>query len=107
MGTDAWEWLIEFDGRQDGRLSMQQLRLHYDGPSAIGKSIAIANQQIKELHYKSEQAFPFETFITKLNGAYQLLAENGEGKSTRTKVEELLSKIDCNHPDARSAVGVI
>jgi hypothetical protein len=28
-------------------------------------------------------------------------------KTTGTKVEELLSKIDCNHPDVRSAVGVI
>lgn len=80
-GTDAWEWLKEFDQKQDGRLSMQQLRLHYDGPSAVGKRIAMANQQIKELHYKSEQAFPFETFITKLNGAYQALADNGEAKN--------------------------
>lgn len=107
LNTEGWEWIKSYDANQNGRLSMQKLRLHYDGPAATSKRIALANQMIKELHYKSEQSFSFESFITKLNGAYQVLEENGEGKSTRTKIEELLSKINSNHADIRSAIGVI
>lgn len=107
LNTEGWEWIKSYDANQNGRLSMEKLRLHYDGPAATSKRIALANQMIKELHYKSEQSFSFESFITKLNGAYQVLDENGEGKSTRTKIEELLSKINSNHADIRSAIGVI
>lgn len=105
--TDAWEWIKSYDDRKNGRLSMQHLRSHYDGPAMVSKRLALANQQIKELHYKSEQSFPFESFITKLNGAYQVLADNGEAQSTRTKIEELLGKINSNHADIRSIIGVI
>lgn len=105
--TDGWEWIKAFDVQQDGRLSMQKLRSHYDGPAAISKRLALANQLIKELHYKNEQSFPFEAFITKLNGAYQVLAENGEGKTPRAKIEELLNKITCNNTDIRAAIGAI
>ena len=55
---------------QNGRLAFARLRDHYDGPGEIDRRIVMARQQIEELHYKAEQSFPFETFITKLNGAF-------------------------------------
>ena len=59
LGTDGWEWIKEYDDRKDGRISMQKLREHYDGPAAVKKSLAFAQQQIKKLHYRNEQAFFF------------------------------------------------
>jgi hypothetical protein len=32
IGTPAWEWIRQLDGKGNGRLGMQQLRAHYDGP---------------------------------------------------------------------------
>ena len=75
---DAWEWIKTYDANQDGWLAFQALRAHYDGPGEIDKRISLARAQVKELHYKNEQMFSFEKFITKLNGAYQMLAECNE-----------------------------
>ena len=90
VDTDAWEWIKRYDNRQNGRLAFQTLREHYDGPGEVDRRIALARQQITELHYKVENSFPFEAFITRLNGAFQVLAESGEGLSEKYKVQTMI-----------------
>ena len=107
IGTDILKWINPFDKNQDGRGAMEQLRHHYDGPGQVQRKIAQAEAQIASLHYRSEQAFSFERFITKLNGAFQVLDENGEGLSERKKVSIMCDKIQNNHTDLRAAVQII
>ena len=76
IGSDNLKWIHPFDRSQDGRGAMNQLRHHYDGPGQVQRKITQAEVQIASLHYMSEQAFSFERFITKLNGAFQVLDEN-------------------------------
>jgi hypothetical protein len=98
VGTDAWEWIKLHDRSQDGHLAFQTLREHYDGPGEIDHRIALAKQQLKELHYKSEQSFSFEKFITRLNGAFQVLAECKEQLTEKAKVDQMiLSMSQCTH----------
>jgi hypothetical protein len=98
VGTDAWEWLKSYDVNKNGRLAFEALREHYDGPGEIDRRIALAKKQIKELHYKNEQSFSFDKFITRLNGAFQILAECKEGLTEKAKVDEMISSMSqCTH----------
>ena len=108
IGTDAWEWIKSYDRKKDGRLAFRTLRQHYDGPGEVDKRIALARQQVKELHYRSEQTFPFETFITKLNGAFQILAECNEEYTERAKVDQLITGMSqCTNPAIIAATTTI
>ena len=91
VGTDAWEWIKSYDSNQDGRLAFKALREHYDGPGEIDKRISLARTQIKELFYKNEQTFSFEKFVTKLNGAFQMLAECHEDLTEKNKVDHMIT----------------
>jgi hypothetical protein len=91
VGTDAWEWIKVYDSNQDGRLAFKALREHYDGPGEIDKRISLARTQIKELFYKNEQTFSFEKFVTKLNGAFQMLAECHEDLTEKNKVDHMIT----------------
>ena len=73
VGTENYEWISKYETSQDGRSTMNTLRTHYDGPGEVKRRIARAEAQIEALYYKSEQALSFERFITKLNGAFQVL----------------------------------
>jgi hypothetical protein len=90
LDTDAWEWIKKFNDQQNGRLAFKALREHYDGPGTVDTRIALARQQLLELHYKSEQSFPFESYVTKMTGAFQVLAECKEGMTEKYKVQAML-----------------
>lgn len=107
IGTDAWEWIKRFDTQQNGRLAWLQLTNHYDGPGMVKKRIAYATQQVQTLHYKSEQTYPFEKFVTQLQSAYQILEENGEAKTESAKITELTKKIQNNHNYLQAILGII
>lgn len=52
--------------------------------------LPFARQQVTDLQNKNKQSFPFKTFITKLNAAFQTLAECGETYMEKTKVDQLI-----------------
>lgn len=106
-GTDSWDWIKKYDRTQDGRKTMLTLRTHYDGPGEVQKRIAKAEASINLLHYKAEQTFSFEKFITRLNGAFQVLEEHGEGYSERKKVTLMCDKIQNSHTDLRAAIQIV
>lgn len=104
IGTNAWEWIKTFDIDKNGRDAMIALREHYDGPAEVDRRIALARQQIRELFYKSEQSFPFESYITKLNGAFQVLADCGEAYSENFKVDQMIEGLSqCDNVNVKAA----
>ena len=108
IGTDTiLKWIYPFDKNQDGRGAMNQLRRHYDGPGQTQRKITQAKTQIAALHYKSEQVFSFERFITKLNAAFQVLEENGESLTERKKVTIMCEKMQDKNTDFRAAIQIV
>jgi hypothetical protein len=103
LETPAWEWIRALDARQDGRQAMAALRQHYDGPGEVEKRLAFAKKQLSEIHYRSEQTFPFESYVTKLKGAFEVLEECNEAYTERNKVSILLEKIQINNTQIQSA----
>jgi hypothetical protein len=57
--------------------------------------INITKKIIDGAHYKNEQVFPFESFVTKCIGAYQTLEECGCLKPEPEKVDDLIEKVPC------------
>jgi hypothetical protein len=104
LGTNGWEWIKEFDKRENGRIVYQALQNHYSGPKFTEARISMAKKIIDSAHYKNEQVFPFESFVTKLNGVYQTLDDCGHLKSEVEKVDDLIEKIQCTESDIHLAL---
>jgi hypothetical protein len=103
LETPAWEWIRSMDARQNGRQAMIALREHYDGPGEIEKRLAIAKKQLSDIHYRTEQTFPFESYITKLKSAFEILEECNEAYTERNKVSILLDRIQSNSTQIQAA----
>jgi hypothetical protein len=104
LRTNGWEWIKEFDKRENRHIAYQALQNHYSGPRFTEARISMAKKIIDGAHYKNEQVFPFESFVTKLNGAYQTLDECGCSKSEAEKVDDLIEKVQCMESDICSAL---
>ena len=107
VGTDNYEWVVKYNRSMNGREAMAALRRHFDGLGEKKKRINQAEASLASLHYKSEQAFPFEKYITKLNAAFQILEDFKEGYSERKKVQMMCDKINNNNMDVRAAIQVV
>jgi hypothetical protein len=107
IATAAWEWIKQIDGKGDGRLGMQKLRAHYDGPDKRKARINASETIIENLHYRGERYMPFEKFVTKLNGAYQVLDHYNEPHSETKKLRTLLLKIHSNDSDVIAGVAAV
>lgn len=105
--TDAWQWIESYDDSQHGRNAMIALRRHYDGPGAKLKRIAAANQSLENLHYNQEQTFSFEKYITVMQGAFNILRDNGEAKRETEKVRILCKKITSTNVQLQSAISTV
>lgn len=92
-GTDAWTYVDDSEGTQDGRGAWKRLCRHYDGPHAVEKRISLAEEELTTLFYKSEAAFPMERYVTRMSNCFRILAQNGAPKSTRDKVKLFLDNI--------------
>jgi uncharacterized membrane protein YgcG len=105
LGTDAYHWIKAEKNKRNGRIDMQLLREHFDGPGVTRKKIAHAEHQIQSVcRYHSEQKYSFEKFVTSMNSAFQVLHECGEEYTEARKVRFLLDAIENNNMDIRSAV---
>ena len=72
-GTDADQWIKEYNRTQDGRAAWNALCQHYDGPAEGDKRVTVACHDLKTLHYKNESSFSFETYSTKMRKAFSVL----------------------------------
>ena len=50
------------------------------------KRVAAANQSLENLHYNQEQTFSFEKYITVMQGAFNILRDNGKAKRETEKI---------------------
>lgn len=99
LKTPAWAWIRRLDSSENGRLAFAKLSKHYDGPGEVRKRIATAKKQIADIHYKSEGSFSFESYITKLKGAFEVLEECDRPITEAEKVEIMVKGIQCPNQD--------
>jgi len=70
-GTPAEAWVKNITC---GRIAMEKLREHYDGMAEGEKRKLSAKDNLDSLHYRNEQTFSFEKYITPLQNNFQTLA---------------------------------
>jgi hypothetical protein len=104
MATPAWEWIKQLEGKSDAREGMKRLRLHYDGPDKRKARISDAENDIDKAHYKAERSLSFEKYVTKLTGAFQVLAHYDEPYPDDKKVRTLLLKMNTNDPHINAGI---
>jgi hypothetical protein len=89
----AETWIFDAVAARDGRAAMQALRLHYEGEAELEICAAKAQQELDTLIYTNECSMAFETMITWLNKAYNVLKKHGQEFTDRSKVEQLAKRI--------------
>lgn len=72
---------------------MHALRLHYEGEAELDIRATKAQQELDTLTYTNERNMSFETMITRLNKAYNILRKHGQEFTDKSKVEQLAKRI--------------
>jgi hypothetical protein len=98
IDTDGWTWLSRAP-EGDGRRAHLLISEHYRGTAETAKRAAEADALLARLFYKGEtQNFTFETYVTRLREAFELLADNEQPLTGAQKVKQMLKGIICTHP---------
>jgi hypothetical protein len=93
--TDGATWFEKVtDG--DGRAAHLLLREHYVGEAHDMGRAASANAKLDALFWKSEAAFPFEKYLTRMNEAFKELEDAGQPMFMQQKVQFLLKRMRCD-----------
>ena len=88
--------------RGNGRDDVLELRCHYEGEGNQSRRIASADKYRKTLHYKSERAMPWETFLDRMQKKFNIYKEEGEEMTENAKLHELLKRT--KHPQLIESV---
>ena len=75
---------------------MKALRAHYHGEGNTTRRVGEAGRLRDTLHYKSEGALPFSTFLAKCQHMFNLFHQVNEPYSPPMKTRFLLDKIQNN-----------
>jgi hypothetical protein len=78
---------------------------HYSGEGNTSRRIAVAEKTRDTLHYKSERAMSFSSFLDKLQKMFNIFEEEGDAISETAKVRLLLKKVE--HPQLQDAIGAL
>ena len=101
----AEQWIKSIARKQSGRADMIALRNHYSGEGNTSRRIAIAEKTRETLHYKSERAMSFSSFLDKLQKMFNIFTEENEEITEPAKVRMLLKKVE--HPQLQDAIGAL
>ena len=93
QGENTENWICNIAKYQDGRRDMIALCCHYAGEGNSTRRIADAKRIQNTLHYKTEQALPFNKFLDSLQRMFTIFEEENEPLTERAKVDELLTKV--------------
>jgi hypothetical protein len=104
--TDGATWFEKVsDG--DGRAAHLLLREHYIGEAHDMRRAASANAKLEALFWKSEAAFPFEKYLTRMNEAFKELEDAGQPMYEQQKVQFLLRSIRCDDIQVQTTMGIV
>ena len=104
-GQPSGDWIKSTLKYSDGRRSMKALRNHFSGEGNATRTIAEAERLRETLHYKSERAMAFETFLTQMQKMFNIYEKENEPMTEDQKVRLLYSKVQCK--DLQLAVNAL
>ena len=93
QGEMSEEWIKKTRRHRNGRADVLALINHYSGEGNTKRQIADAEKLRDTLHYKTERALPFATFLARLQKMFTLFEENNEPYHEEAKVRCLFDKI--------------
>ena len=96
------DWVKSTLRYNNGRRSMKALRDHFAGEGNATRTIADADRLKESLHYKSERALAFESFLTGCQKMFNIYEREGEPMAEDAKVRFLFKKVQ--HKDLLAAV---
>ena len=106
--TPGEVWIEEHEATQNGRDAFLALCDHYNGQGELSKRLALAKASIQMLHYRHENALPFESYVSKLRKAFITLNKDPDERlSNRQQVEKLLHGINTSDHELTAAKAVI
>jgi hypothetical protein len=93
-GTDAWAFVKSFSRARDGRAALIALKTQFMGTTHVNKLKLDADATLESIYWSGKaKNFTWETFISKLTGAFADLEEHGERKTEEEKVRRLIRAI--------------
>ena len=92
-GENSEQWLKPVRRLNSGREDMKVLRAHYRGEGNTTRRIGDAERLRDTLHYKSEGAMPFGTFLSKCQNMFNMFVQVGEPYTDAMQTRFLLEKI--------------
>ena len=104
-GTPSEQWLKDHKNEQDGRVDFQALTDHYQGEGNTSRRISEAERLEDTLHYRSERAMPFESFVNKMQEMFNIFEENDEPKTEAQKLRFLWEKTQ--HKELQTIVATL
>lgn len=101
-GQPSGDWIKNTMRYSDGRRSMRALRDHFAGEGNASRNKADADRLYEGLHYKSERAMAFETFLTQCQKMFNIYEKEGEPMAEDARVRFLFKKVQ--HKDLQPAI---
>ena len=98
----AEQWIRLLAPRGNGHDDILELRRHYEGEGNQSRRIASADKYRETLHYKSERAMPWETFLDRMQKMFNIYKEEGEEMTENAKLRELFKRT--KHPQLTESV---
>ena len=95
----AEQWIRPFAPRGNGR---DDVCRHYEVEGNQSRRIASADKYCETLHYKSERAMPWETFLDRMQKMFNIYKEEGEEMTENAKLRELFKRT--KHPQLIESV---
>ena len=89
--AEQWIWLLA--PRGNGRDDILELRCHYEGEGNQSMRIASTDKYRETLHYKSECAMPWETFLDQMQKMFNIYKEEGEEMTENAELRELFKRM--------------
>ena len=104
-GQPSNDWIKTTTRHSDGRRSMQALRAHFAGEGNQSRNISEAARLKESLHYKSERAMAFETFLTQCQKMFNIYDKEGEPMPEEARVRFLFKSVQ--HKDLQFAISAL
>jgi hypothetical protein len=101
-GQPSGDWIKGTLRYADGRRSMKSLRDHFAGEGNATRNKAAADRLKDSLHYKSERAMTFESFLTGCQKMFNIYEKEAEPMTDDAKTRFLFKQVQ--HAGLRGAI---
>lgn len=85
-GQSSHDWVKDTTWFSDGRRSMKDLCAHFSGEDNALRDISDTDHLKEQLHYKTEHAMSFETFLTQCKKMFNIYKMEGEPMAKDAKI---------------------